>query len=1254
MRSRSLVAACSGIVLFAWCSRPLTAQMPASPADPELAVVRLEACGDHAGAAAGWLDLAEIACRSDGGDGPQAAALAGYHAARALEQHRRAPAAADFAERLQRLSTSRLALTVPWLADHCLGLALDWRIATGHPATRELADQLGVLSQFWICGPFANERGAGHAQDLPPQHGFDPEATWPGKLRPVGWRLLPPAGPGGTIALSQILHPAAQSLCYVATAVLVQAEQLAVLELGTTGAYRVFVNGAEVAARDVERAFVRDQDAIATPLRGGTNLLVIKLGHQEGTDFQFAARLRALDGKPLGARADTALTTMAVAASMTPATIPVPDALPSLRAALQTSDPTGADQARLAWLLAARHVDGDRDRRDRALAEQALPRRPDDLDLRLLLARSRIRAAAHDADRDENARRLDYEAILAADPRHVTALVELGHLLLHETGLARDAERLARAALAVRPGHAVATSLLADVHAHDELPALARQLLIAAARAPEAPPHLLRRAATACRENNDPRGHLLLRQRIHDRTHALDDAIALADLLLDLGRRDDAVPLLQTAMANEPFAPRPRRMLADLAIAENRLADALRIWRDWLTISPDDDDAWRALAHIHALRAAAGEATGRQDQIEALRAALECNPNLRAEQRLLEFLASSDTPFYAGFQIDGDAALAADAGPPADAGQARDPLHWVLRQQVVAAHRNGTQSSYHHEIVRVLNVDGARQLARWSLPWYRGEQRARMLGCVVRKADGTVQRPPLRGARVPLDSLQPGDTVELQGRVDDIAPSFFGDYFGLVHEFGADDGSPVARSELVVIADPGREYGVRSANGAPAAAATTRADGTRVLQFAMHNLPRDLPEPRRPDRREFAPLVQITTMRDWDHFAGWWWNLIRNQLEVTPAMHAKITELTAGLTTTAQKVAAIYRFVSTDVRYEAWEFGVHGYKPYATSVIFERRHGDCKDKALLLCAMLGALGIPCQPVLIFADPLRTTDDLTLAMVQQFNHCIAWLPPHDGLPGRFLDGTAVWHPDDTLPDMDQGARVLIVDRGKAELRDVPWTTPAANTALHESVVELRPDGSATVLVQRTPTGNAAVELRSELATEPARAREQQERQLLTLFGKATLTDLQASDPQRLDEPVRLQVRATLTELGQRLATSWELPSVFGGDSRQELTTEPTRHQPLLLGIPERDVRIVRYRLPSGWRPRELPATATATTPFGSFTLTWRHDGDQVVIERTVDFVQPRIGAEAYPEFRAFVAALADADARRVVLTREDVR
>lgn len=517
-----------------------------------------------------------------------------------------------------------------------------------------------------------------------------------------------------------------------------------------------------------------------------------------------------------------------------------------------------------------------------------------------------------------------------------------------------------------------------------------------------------------------------------------------------------------------------------------------------------------------------------------------------------------------------------------------------------------------------------------------------------------MQKPALQGARVRLPDLRPGDVVAVEGRIDDLAPTFFGDYFGHVHTFAAPDGSPLRADELVVLAAPGRDYFTQAVNGAPEPQRSTAADGTLQFRWRMDDRPRDQPEPRRPRRHEHEPTVRITTWRDWDQFASWWWHLIQNQIEVTPAMRATVAERCAGLTTAEQRIRALYHFVTTDVRYEAWEFGVHGYKPYSTAIIHERRHGDCKDKALLLCALLGEVGVPCHPVLVFADALRSRDDLTLPLVQHFNHAIAWLPPHDGRPGMFLDGTATWHPTDTLPDMDQGATVLIVDRGRAELREVPWTTPAHNLDRVDTTLELAADGSARLVREHAPRGNEAVGLRAMLATEPARRREVVERELVRTFGAATLLELHAPERPDPEAPVTLRCEARLPEAGQRSESSWLLPSTWADDALLALAASAERTRPLLLGVPRGEHHTLRYRLPAGWRAGELPPPAEHRTAFGSFAMTWSQQGDTIVVDRRLELGAPRIDPADYAAFRRFAAAVQAADGQRVLLQREQGR
>lgn len=1170
----------------------------------------------------------------------------------------RALADRDVLARLDALAASPAARSQPLLADRLALAALELAETLPGAGADARAAALGFLRGGLLLGPFGNERGAGFATEIGPERTVDPDAALPGRRRDARWRRLPPRPSSPALPLAAIVHPHQQAVVFVAHALIAAAPTEAVLELGSTGTFEVWCNGARLGGRTVERPFHYDQDALVLPLLAGPNLLLHKLGHLDGAEFTWAARLRSRDGTPLaGVRVDDTPAAIRAAATVRHAAAPAEPPALGGRSTWEIGAATAADALRLAWLWRAREADGDRDRRDTAAARHATAVLPELPEAWLVYAGSLLRHGRSAADSDENERRRALQQALHLDPDHVEAKVALGRLLRDSSRLWRQARELAAQALARNPQH-LAARWLHSLTMHDEgIGAAGDADLLSAAVAGDTPEAW--RVAAELLAASEPRRALAFRRRVLTASTAESDLLAMLRLAQRLPAEaawPDPDPLL-----GQPYARDLHLFRAELLLANRQPPAALAVLERWLALAPDDAEAMAMAARCWRARHDDDPAAVDQ-QLHWLRSALAIEPNRRDDERYAAFVAASaggadaaaDASFHAPWAVNAAAVVAADPGPPADAAAANDPLHWLLRQQVVRANGNGTTNVYTHDIVRVLTAEGARSLLSWQVRHFPGEQRARLLGCTIFRADGTRQRPALQGARVRLPDLQPGDVVAIEGRVDDLQPSFFGDYFGLVHRFAAPDGSPVRSSELVVLAAPGRAYRWQAGNGAPEPVHQTLPDGTQQFHFAMRELPRDRPELRRPRAVEREPVVRMTTYRDWDEFASWWWNLIQRQIETTPAMRATVRELCDHLPALDAKIRALYHFVTTGVRYEAWEFGVHGYKPYATGVIHERRHGDCKDKALLLCALLAEIGVACHPVLIFADPLRSQDDLTLPMVEQFNHCIAWLPPQHGLPGRFLDGTATWHPTDTLPEMDQGATVLIVDRGRAELRTVPWTTPEQNADREHFVVQLAADGSAVLRREQTPIGNAAVPLREALATEPARQFEVVERALARMFGKVELRALDPGDRTDPEAPVRLQATAFLPELGQRRGRTWQLPSAFTDEPLLLLAADGERQAPLLLGAPRADLRTLRYELPPGYRIGELPAAVAHEAPFGSFAMQWRSDADAVVVERTLQLRASRIEPHDYQQFRDFVSTIKSADGQLVLLQQEGER
>jgi len=1132
-----------------------------------------------------------------------------------------------------------------------LVLDLEAAVATGDRASLgQAASDLGFLEQWWVIGPFDNERGGGFGRAAPPEQKIELDAQYDGKKRAVRWRALPVAAPpGGRVDLDSLWRPNDQVLGYALALVHSERDQLAALHLGSDEAVKVFHDGLEVLARDVRRTFAYDQDAIALRLHAGANLILVKVCEQDG-EFAFAARLTRLDGGPLaGVRLTATEAELRHAAgqwgdgrTQAAAAAEVPDrgAITFFERALQQT-PSGFDAFRLATLLAHRHADDPNDRRDFALAQQAVAALPDVSSARMLLAHTRRRPVQHEAEKEESARRFDYQDVLRANPEHARALYELAVMDLDAIGAAESAEAALRTALRVAPDFAQARFELARALRLRQLDVLADRELEQAAQAPGGQTSRIQDELARMHRRLGATAAAIAALRLAQQVDADDPqrVIELAQALERAGRVDEAERVLADATVALPFSRAPFLLLAKLQRASNRLDVATATLGRWLTVCPEDDEAIVELARVQGL---SGHL---EQQRELLRAALDLNQNLRNERRYLDFLEAEDRPFYETWRIDGVQVLAADAGPPADAQAKNDPQHVLLDQTVVRAYRNGTTSRYAHRVVRVLNDEGARQLARHYVPYYYGEQRARLLTARVFKKGGEVVRPKLRESFVELPALEAGDVVDIEERIDDLAPSFFGDYFGYEHTFSR--GEPTARSELVAVLDPGRDYRVQVRNGAPQPERESLADGTVVWRFDMRGLPRIEYEEFQPGWDEVAPLARVSTYADWDGLASWWWHLIRKQMEVTPPMRDKVRELTASATTPLQRVDALYRFVTTEVRYTAWEFGVHGYKPYSTPAIFERRHGDCKDKALLLNALLGEVGIEAYPVLIHADQPHGSDDLTLPMLEHFNHCISYLPAQRDLPEMFLDGTATYHPLDTLPEMDYGARVLVVRAGKADLRDVAWPDAAANVAAEDLRIELDGAGNASVRLVRRPRLNHAVGVRDELGNEPGKRREKLERDLTNL-GKVQIRQVETSDLLDLHQPVEVVVDLSVPSFAARQQDNLVLKGCLDPKDLSAMTSKTERNFPLLRGAPESWNTILHYRLPLGYAPASLPEPVRLNTRFGTYDLLWTHAGDELRVERKLAFTVHRVEPEEYPQFRDFAASVQRADGQVVVV------
>ncbi|MFC1587836.1 DUF3857 domain-containing protein [Planctomycetota bacterium] len=171
-------------------------------------------------------------------------------------------------------------------------------------------------------------------------------------------------------------------------------------------------------------------------------------------------------------------------------------------------------------------------------------------------------------------------------------------------------------------------------------------------------------------------------------------------------------------------------------------------------------------------------------------------------------------------------------------------------------------------------------------------------------------------------------------------------------------------------------------------------DGQIHYVWEIKDVPRMYEEPNMPERYSVIQRLLVSTIPDWQTISSWYWNLCLSHLNATtPEMELKVKELTLGLTERQDKIEAIFKWVSQEVRYMGitTETGSPGMEPHDVSATFEKRHGVCRDKCVLLVAMLRLAGLEAFPVLINNGPKKDAD----VAQPYFNHAISCVREADG-------------------------------------------------------------------------------------------------------------------------------------------------------------------------------------------------------------------------------------------------------------------
>jgi lipoprotein NlpI/transglutaminase-like putative cysteine protease len=290
-----------------------------------------------------------------------------------------------------------------------------------------------------------------------------------------------------------------------------------------------------------------------------------------------------------------------------------------------------------------------------------------------------------------------------------------------------------------------------------------------------------------------------------------------------------------------------------------------------------------------------------------------------------------------------------------------------------------------------------------------------------------------------------------------------------------------------------------------------------------------------PARAYLPDLLSWSEFTDWGDVARWAQNLFEKAQVASPELAVEVERIRAQGGSPDEQARHALDFVQTQVRYFGTEIGEYSHQPAPPSHVLQQRYGDCKDKVTLLIAMLHALKIGAEPVLV-STYYRDAIDRMLPSPLAFNHVIARVDVNG--KQLWLDGTRAYQTGAL-----EGRSVLGYGKGLVAASGAASATALADlpSAEHETRVSaelvLRVENFAEdpeLEAHITYFGELAEIVRSALANRPV---DEMGKHVTGEFARAYPGLLESGDMEVTEDPQRNELSLGLR---YQLKDYWKYP------------------------------------------------------------------------------------------------------------------
>ncbi len=422
----------------------------------------------------------------------------------------------------------------------------------------------------------------------------------------------------------------------------------------------------------------------------------------------------------------------------------------------------------------------------------------------------------------------------------------------------------------------------------------------------------------------------------------------------------------------------------------------------------------------------------------------------------------------------------------------------------------------------------------------------------------------------------------------------------------------------------------------------------------------DIPAVKREHRMvaldDCVPKLVMATLEDWHAKSRWFHGVNEPQFEADDAIRAKVAEITAGLKTEEEKIAACTHWTADHIRYYGTKQGGprEGYTLHDSRLTFRDRGGVCKDKAGILITFLRVLGYEVYPALTMAG-----SRVERIPADQFNHTITVMRNKDG-SFRILDPTWVplnrdlWSSLESLQGLVYGT-----PEGQDQTLS-PYYEPEHNQRFITSDGEIQADGTLTTQVKFAMGGSVDNRFRRVMHLKTAPEQRAALEESLNIAPNARLEEYDFIDPHDYSQDgyVGLTVSAERYAAGGDDVKMFRMPLMSHplNDFFRPRYMTPGSEKERKYTLRHWGTRMIRYeetlKLPPGWKVVHVPEAKSLDSPAMSLEFAATPGEGVLTYHFEIKLKKGEIPPDDYPEYKKAIETMNELTDEWIVCTVDD--